>query len=131
MQKLIDPDYLTFPFRVDAQSVNTSKRKEHIRQQIEQVLFTDPRERIFRPHFGAGVRTLVFEPNASALWRMAQERLSASLVEALQGEVDPKTLDIQVKGDEETLWLDITYQLATINQTERHSIPITGGGSHG
>ncbi len=35
----------------------------HIREQIEQVLFTDPGERVFRPELGAGMRQLVFEPN--------------------------------------------------------------------
>ncbi len=44
----------------------------HIREQIEQVLFTDPGDRVFRPEFGAGVRRLVFEPNShpymSLLW---------------------------------------------------------------
>ena len=38
-------------------------RVRHIREQIEQVLFTDPGERVFRPEFGAGVRRLVFEPS--------------------------------------------------------------------
>lgn len=132
MQKLIDPQYLSFPFRVEVDGVKTSRRQEHIRGQIEQVLFTDPRERVFRPEFGAGVRTLVFEPNAASLRDMATQRLSSTLAEALRGEVDPETLRIEVEppGSGEQLILNISYRLATINQEEQHLV-VQGLGSHG
>ena len=48
MQKLIDPEYMSFPFRVTEDGVATSRRRKHIRQLIEQVLFTNPNERVFR-----------------------------------------------------------------------------------
>ena len=127
MQQLIDPEYMAFPFRINGKGVKTCKRKEHVREQIEQVLFTDPRERVFRPNFGAGVRTMIFEPNNSPLWRAAEQRVLTSLAEALQGEVDPKTLEVQVSGEEERLVLFISYRLATINEIERHAINISGG----
>ena len=37
---------------------------DHIRDLIEQVLFTSPGERVMRPDFGAGLLALVFEPNS-------------------------------------------------------------------
>ena len=45
---------LAFPFRVEQGCPVTCNDVTHIRDQIEQVLFTDPRERVFRPEFGAG-----------------------------------------------------------------------------
>ncbi len=90
-----------------------------MREQIEQVLFTHPGERWFRPEFGVGIRALVFEPNGNALWELTKKRLLASLSEALQGEVNPASLDVSVTGDEEKLLVTIAYTLATINHTEK------------
>lgn len=120
-KRLTDPPYLKFPFRVGKQGGVLANKSEHIRGQIEQVLFTLPGERVFRPEFGAGVRALVFEPNGTALWQITQKRLIASLGEALRGEVDPKSLEVQVTGEDEKLYITISYTLATIGLTDSQS----------
>ena len=125
IRRLPNPSYMAFPFRITGES--TSQRAAHVREQIEQVLFTSPGERVFRPEFGAGVQQLLFEPNASALWELTQRRLADSLAEVLQGEVDPQTLTVQVEGEGETLKLLVSYRLATINQWENHLFPLGGG----
>jgi phage baseplate assembly protein W len=103
-----------------------------VREQIEQVLFTNPGERVFRPEFGAGIRTLVFEPNTSPLWEITRKRLIGSLAEALRGEVDPRTLEVGVTGSGEKLLVVISYTLATLGHAERHEIPVgSEGGLHG
>ena len=85
---------VAFPWFVDVRgATGTADREEHVRDLIEQVLFTSPGERVFRPEFGFGARRHVFEPNAAPLWELARHRLFGSLAEALAGEVDPKTLD--------------------------------------
>lgn len=119
MPRLADPPYLAFPFRIAGDGAQTASRAEHVRQQIEQVLFTNPYERVFRPEFGVGIKKLIFEPNASALWELTRKRLVASLAEALKGEVDPRSLDIAVRSDEEKLLVEISYSLATIGHQER------------
>lgn len=126
MRKLVETEYLAFPFRVGAGAggVEVSTLEAHVREQIEQVLFTDPQERIFRPEFGAGVRALVFEPNSSSVRRLAHQRLIASLREALLGEVDPKTLDLEVDGENETLTLLVSYRLAAIDRPARHAFSL-------
>ena len=124
MQRLSDPPYLAFPFRIGADGARTSNRVRHVREQIEQVLFTNPNERVFRPEFGTGVKKLIFEPNASALWEVTRKRLMASLSETLQGEVDPRTLEVNVRGEAEKLVIEIAYRLATIGQTEKHAFVV-------
>ncbi len=126
MARLISPDYMSFPFEIGSDGCAVSQRNQHIREQIEQVLFTHPGERIFRPEFGAGVRSLIFEPNNSILWEVTKKRLLAALSEALKGEVDPGTLAVDVDGDEEKLMVIISYTLATINQNERQEFLIRG-----
>lgn len=124
MPRLIDPAYLSFPLRIGAKGAVTSARREHVREQIEQVLFTDPGERVFRPEFGAGIRALIFEPNGSVLADILRKRLTDSLGDALRGEVDPKTLQIEVSAEEEKLFVVISYALATIGHTESYLIPV-------
>jgi len=113
--------YMKFPFRVEEKGATTSARMEHIREQVEQVLFTSPGERVFRPEFGFGARQHVFEPNAAPLWELARGRLFGSLVEALAGEVDPKTLkvDVGAPADKpEILLVSITYTIAALQKEE-------------
>ncbi|GAB1260356.1 GPW/gp25 family protein [Aurantivibrio plasticivorans] len=119
MTQLNNSDFMTFPLSIGADGSKNSNRREHVREQIEQVLFTHPGERWFRPEFGVGIRALVFEPNGNALWELTKKRLLASLSEALQGEVNPASLDVSVTGDEEKLLVTIAYTLATINHTEK------------
>ena len=119
--------YMSFPFRIGKAGAQTSTRAEHIREQIMQVLFTSPGERVFRPEFGFGARQHVFEPNSVQLWETVQGRLQGSLGEALAGEVDPKTLQVNVsapKDNPERLLVEISYVLAALQKEERHKFVV-------
>ena len=139
MPRLPKASYLKFPFRVEANGVATSSRSQHVREQIEQVLFTNQYERVFRPEFGAGIRQIIFEPNKQALWELLKKRLTSTLVDVLQGEVDPRSLQVDINGlDEltgmatETIQVLIRYELAAIGQQEEHLIPVSiNGVNHG
>jgi hypothetical protein len=124
---------MRFPFEIGTTGAVTSDRARHVREQIEQVLLTIPGERVFRPNFGAGVRRLVFEPSNTALATTTEKRLRSSLEETLRGEVDPKTLQIEVTRppeEPETLFVTIKYQLTAIGQADEVVISRTlqGGG---
>ncbi|MDW8323754.1 MAG: GPW/gp25 family protein [Burkholderiales bacterium] len=126
-RRLADPPYLAFPLRLTGGTPRLATRIEHVRGQIEQVLHTLAGERVFRPEFGAGVKALLFEPNAMPLWQVAQRRLAASLTEALAGEVDPRSLEVSVQGREGELDITIAYTLATIGRREEQSYRLRGG----
>jgi uncharacterized protein len=123
-RRLTDPPYLAFPFRMEQGEPQLANRAGHIRGQIEQVLFTLAGERVFRPEFGAGVKALLFEPNHTAMWQVTRRRLLSSLAEALAGEVDPKSLEVEVSGEEEKLIIAISYTLAAIGQREQQRFTI-------
>lgn len=131
MSTLNSPRYLKFPFRIgsNGNGPQTSSRSEHVREQIEQVLYTSPKERVFRPEFGVGIRELVFEPNNAALLNITRKQLSESLAQALYGEVDPKTLEIDIEQDDGVLMIRISYMLATINTYESYTFAIAGQGN--
>lgn len=74
MARLGTPACLAFPFRVGAAGPAVSRGADYVREQIEQVLFTTPGERVFRSEFGAGVKTLTFEPNNQPLWEVTRRQ---------------------------------------------------------
>ena len=93
---------LDYPFHFDTRgrTAETSD-DEHIRDMIEQVLFTAPGERVNRPTFGCGLMQLVFAPNSDALAATSQFLVQGALqqwlgdlivVEAVQVEADDSTL---------------------------------------
>jgi phage baseplate assembly protein W len=104
-----------------------ASRAEHVRGQIEQLLFTLPGERVFRPDFGAGVKAMLFEPNSSPLWQMTRKRLLASLAQALSEEVDPRSISVEVTGSDATLTITVSYRLATIGVQQQQSFSLGGG----
>ena len=132
MAEVNGAQYLQFPFAVTDEGPVHDSRTGHIRGQIEQVLFTNPRERVFRPEFGVGVRRLVFEPNNLILRNTVVKRLNYSLARALYGEVDPRTLKVEVKNEAETLSIHISYTLAALNKAEAYTFRVgPAGGSNG
>ena len=116
--------YMAFPFRMTETGAALSTRSDNVRERLEQVLFTSPGERVFRPDFGFGARQHVFEGNGPQLWEAARSRLLGSLSEALAGDVDPKTLRVEVgakEGEPEVLLIQISYTLAALQKEETHT----------
>jgi uncharacterized protein len=75
---------IDFPFLVDAQRrTATTTADDHVRDLIEQLVFTNPGERVNRPTFGAGLQQLVFAPTgpevASALRFLVEGALQQHL----------------------------------------------------
>lgn len=92
-----------FPFRIDGEGHTAGASEEdHIRQLIEQVLFTSPGERVNRPDFGTGMLQMVFTPNssevASATQYLVQGGLQRWLGHILQVEsVNVENLDAELR----------------------------------
>jgi phage baseplate assembly protein W len=53
--------------------------EDHVRDLIEQVLFTSPGERVNRPSFGTGLMQQVFKPNSDELATAVQFMVQSSL----------------------------------------------------
>src|SRR5574338_416405 len=55
--------HLEYPFHFDGRRrTGTVDGERHVRDLIEQVLFTQPGERVNRPDFGSGLLALTFSP---------------------------------------------------------------------
>lgn len=122
--------YLAFPFRMTREGAAQSGRQAHIREQITQMLYTQPNERVFLPDWGIGVEQLLFAPMTDALWRRIEVSLSSSLAEALAGEVLADSIAVSAgpaPGDPATLKIVIRYTLAAVNVNEKVEFDITDG----
>ena len=97
-----------FPYGVDARGRTASTSEdEHVRDLIEQVLFTAPGERVNRPTFGSGLLQLVFAPNSDALAAATQLAVQAALQEWLADRIAVQ--DVTVEAVDSTLTATVVY----------------------
>ena len=98
---------------------------EHVRDLIEQVLFTAPGERVNRPTFGSGVRQLLFAPNGDALAAAAEASVGAALQRWLGDLIQVESLEVE--GEEAEL--RITIQYVVIRSRRRQVARFSRGGA--
>lgn len=97
-----------FPFIVDARGrTATADDDAHVRQLIEQVLFTSPGERVNRPDFGSGVLQLLFAPASDTLSATARLTAEASLQTWLGSIIEVQS--VTVMNADATLNLEVQY----------------------
>jgi phage baseplate assembly protein W len=82
---------------------------------IEQLLFTNPGERVNRPDFGSGILQLIFAPNRTELAAAMQFTLQAALQRWLGDLIQVQALD--VSSVESTLNITIKYLRIPTNQS--------------
>lgn len=101
---------IAHPYHIDGQGRTAATDEEnHIRDLIEQVLFTSPGERVNRPTFGSGLLSMAFAPTNDALGVALSAMVSSSLSRWL-GEL------IRVDG------VEVEHQEATVTVTVRYVI---------
>jgi phage baseplate assembly protein W len=72
--------HIDFPLHLDSRGRTASTGDDdHVRDMIEQFLFTNPGERVNRPDFGSGLLQLVFAPNSPELAAALQFTIQAGL----------------------------------------------------
>jgi uncharacterized protein len=99
----------------------------HIRDLIEQVLFTVPGERVMRPDFGSGVAQLVFAPNSVELASATQMLIQGSLQQWL-GELIV-VQGVRVEAIEAVLSITVQYSIRLTDhvQVQTFTQPLGGG----
>lgn len=99
---------IDFPFHFDGRGRTASTdESDHIRDMIEQLIFTNPGERVNRPDFGSGLLQLVFAPNSPELAATVQFTLQAAVQRWLGDVIELR--DLNVRADDSTLTIDMKY----------------------
>jgi uncharacterized protein len=107
-----------FPYHVDGRGRTAdTAADDHLRDLIEQVLFTAPGERVMRPEFGSGLLALVFEPGGPELVAATQHLVQGALQQELGHLIAVESLD--VSQEEGTLSVVVGY--VTLRTQERAS----------
>jgi phage baseplate assembly protein W len=104
----VSTTYLSFPFDLTPDgAVATVDEDQHIRQRLEQILFTSPGERVMVPDFGCGARDLIFEANGPVLAAATEFKIA----KALQTYMGTRALinAVNVTNQEEKLIIEIVY----------------------
>ena len=92
---------------------------EHIRQMLEQLLFTGPGERVNRPDFGCGLLDLVFGPNSPEMAAAVEVTIAAAVGRWL-GDLIAVHGARRSTSEDSRLVVDLSYQvLATGAGAER------------
>jgi phage baseplate assembly protein W len=116
---------IDYPYRFDGRGRTAQTgADDHIRDLIEQVLFTSPGERVNRPTFGSGVLQLVFAPNDDALATATQVTVQGALQQWL-GELI-LVEDVDVESDDAALRVQVRYIVRRTQQ--RQVASFTRGG---
>jgi phage baseplate assembly protein W len=106
---------IAYPFAFDRRGrTMTVDDDDHIRQMIEQLLFTNPGERVNRPDFGSGIMQLVFAPNSPELAAAMQFTLQAALQRWLGDVIQIQALD--VSAEDAMLRISVNYLRLLTNQ---------------
>ncbi len=101
---------IAFPFRFDVRGHTAEcADAQHVREMLEQLLFTNPGERVNRPDFGSGLLQLVFAPNSPELAAALQFTTRAAIQNWLGDVLDLQALD--VAAENATLRISIRYTL--------------------
>src|SRR5260370_39230512 len=99
---------IAYPYQIGAQGrTATTDVATHVRELIEEVLFTAPGERVMRPDFGCGAARLVFAPSGAELASATSMLIQASLQKWLNALIVVQGVDVQ--ADVSTLTITVAY----------------------
>jgi len=99
---------IDFPFHFDSRGrTATTDDDDHIRDMIEQFLFTNSGERVNRPDFGSGLLQMVFAPNSQELAAALQFTIQAGLQRWLSDLIEVRNLE--VTSEDSTLRVLVQY----------------------
>lgn len=111
---------LAYPYQFGADGRTAqSSDPVHIRDLIEQVLFTAPGERVMHPDFGSGAARLVFAPNSVELAGATQMLVQASLQQWLNTLIVVQ--DVGVQAADAVLTITVQYVIRSTGDVAQQS----------
>ena len=118
---------LAYPYQL-APNGRTAQATDpvHIRDLIEQVLFTAPGERVMHPDFGSGAARLTFAPNSVELAGATQMLIQAALQQWLNTLIVVQGVDVQAA--DASLTIAVQYLIRTTGEVVQQTFQRSLGG---
>ena len=111
---------IDYPFHFDGRGrTAATDDTDHIRDMIEELLFTAPGERVNRPDFGSGLLQMMFAPNSTELAAALQFTTQAALQRYLGDLIDLQQLE--VTAQDATLTVVVKYLIRATQQTQQNT----------
>ncbi len=108
---------IAYPYQLDRRGRTAGAAEDrHVRDLVEQVLFTAPGERVNRPDFGSGLLRLAFEPNSDVLVTTTQFTVQAALQRWLSDRIEIEA--VEVANVESTLRITVAYRVRRTGRRE-------------
>jgi phage baseplate assembly protein W len=102
--------YTDFPYRFGTDGLTArTTRADHVRDLLEQLLFTRPGERLTRPQFGCGLQDLLFGPLSPEIVAAARMSIDLAVQQHMAREVTDVGVAVRMEGS--ALLIDIAYRL--------------------
>jgi phage baseplate assembly protein W len=112
---------IEYPFQFDGRGRTASTTDDdHIRDMLEQLLFTSPGERVNRPDFGSGLLQMVFAPNSAELASALQYTTQAAIQRYLGDVIQLQQL--QVTAQDATLTVVVSYIVRSTGQSQTQTL---------
>jgi uncharacterized protein len=109
---------IDYPYAIGGRGrTATTTPDAHVRDLIEQVLFTSPGERVNRPDFGCGLLQLVFTPNSPDVAAATQFLIQGALQQWLGDVISVEA--VGVVAEDSSLRVTVQY---IIRRTEERAI---------
>jgi hypothetical protein len=107
---------LDYPFHFDGrQRTAEADGPSHVRQLIEQLLFTQPGERVNRPDFGSGAMQMVFAAASPEVAATAEFLIRGGLQQFLSDRV--AVSDVSVEAVDSRLIITIDYVILATGES--------------
>ncbi len=109
--------HVDFPYNVGPRGgTAATDYADHVRDMIEELLFTRPGERRNRPEFGCGLLDRVFEPNSVEVAAVLQVSAEAALQRWLDDVIVVDSLT--VTAQDATLKVEVRYRLIATGEAQ-------------
>ena len=109
--------HIAYPFNItNGGLAATADDEQHIKQLIEQLLFTMPGERVNRPDFGTALARLVFSPDSEELATATQFLVQGAIQQWLGNLIQIQA--VQVVNDDAVLSVTISYVVRRTQQQQ-------------
>lgn len=111
---------LDYPFHFDINGRTAATTDEdHIRDMIEELLFTTPGERVNRPDFGCGLMGMIFAPIGPEMIAALQFTVQSALNRWLGDLIDVLALD--TRSEESTLTISVRYAIKRTGEQRKET----------
>lgn len=119
---------IDYPYRFDGRGRTAmASGADHVRDMVEQVLFTRPGERVNRPDYGSGLMQLVFAPLADELASATQFLVKGALEQWLGRLIAVN--EVRVSREDDILRVSVSYVIQSTGEQHVEQFERTASGT--